>query len=132
MIRNLYKKYKEIILYIMFGGFTTVVSILSYIMFLRICKENALIANLFSWICAVLFAYITNRIFVFESKNHGLSKVVKEMAGFFGGRLATLIMEEIILWAGISLFAMNAIVIKLFAQVLVLVGNYLISKFLIF
>lgn len=132
MIRKIYEQYREVISYLFFGGLTFIVSMVSYAVFLKLLHDNALIANVFSWIFAVLFAYITNRIWVFQSENHGLSMIIKEMVSFFGGRIVTLIMEEVVLWIGISLFGMNAIAIKVIAQVLVVIGNYFISKFFVF
>lgn len=132
MIRKIYEQYREVISYLFFGGLTFIVSMVSYAVFLKLLHDNALIANVFSWIFAVLFAYITNRIWVFQSENHGLPMIIKEMVSFFGGRIVTLIMEEVVLWIGISLFGMNAIAIKVIAQVLVVIGNYFISKFFVF
>lgn len=132
MIRKIFDKYSEVILYLFFGGLTTIVSIGSYVIFLRILEGNALIANIISWVFAVLFAYITNRIWVFHSKNKGIRSVLKELASFFSGRIATLVMEEAILWVGIEWLSMGNILIKIIAQVFVVIANYIISKFFIF
>ncbi len=132
MIRTLYEKYKEIILYLFFGGLTFLVSMASYIFFLRVFHDNALIANVFSWIFAVTFAYVTNRIWVFHSQNHGVKAITKEIISFFGGRVATLLLEEAILFVGINMMGMNNIVVKVIAQIVVVIGNYVISKIFVF
>ena len=132
MIRKLYEQYKEIILYLFFGGLTFLVSMGSYIFFLRVFHDRALIANIFSWIFAVTFAYVTNRIWVFHSENHGIRAIAKEVTAFFGGRIATLLLEEAILFVGINMMGMNNIAVKVVAQVVVIIGNYVISKLFVF
>ena len=121
-----YKKYKEVLLYLFFGGLTTFISIGSYAFFDISMHMDPMIANIFSWILAVLFAYVTNRIWVFDSNAEGMKGIIQEMVSFFGGRVATLLMEELIL------LSMNSIGVKVAAQILVLVGNYLISKLFVF
>lgn len=127
----LYRRYKEVLLYLFFGVLTTAISIGSFWLFCR-AGFDALIANVFSWVLAVSFAYITNSIWVFDARPSGVREFVTQMAGFFGGRLATLGMEEAVLFVGIRLLGANAMAVKVIAQILVLVGNYLISKLLIF
>ena len=90
-----------------------------------------LVANVLSWFLAVGFAYLTNRKWVFDSQAKG-NAVWAEVVGFYGGRLLTLGMEEGILLAFATLLGFNSTAVKLVAQVAVLIGNYIISKFLIF
>ena len=123
---------KEGFLYLLFGGLTTLVSIASYVIFLKILDDKALLANAVSWVFAVSFAYITNRIWVFQSRHHGFREIGKEVIAFFLGRAGTLLLEEGILFVGINMLGIDKIIIKLIAQVVVLAGNYIISKFLIF
>lgn len=127
-----YKKYKEVLLYLFFGGLTTIISIGSYAFFDISMHMDPMIANIFSWILAVLFAYTTNRIWVFESIANDVKGILQEMISFFGGRVATLLMEEIVLYVGIKLLTMNSIGVKVVAQVFVLIANYLISKLFVF
>lgn len=127
-----YKKYKEVLLYLFFGGLTTVISIGSYAFFDVSMHMDPMVANIFSWILAVLFAYVTNRIWVFDSNAEDMKGIIQEMFSFFGGRVATLLMEEVILYVGIKLLSMNSIGVKVAAQILVLIGNYLISKLFVF
>ena len=118
-----YKKNKEILLYLFFGGLTFLVSIISYA-FLNIqIGWNALIANIGSWILAVSFAYVTNRVWVFDSN---------EITSFIGGRVATLVIEELILFIFITNLGMNSMLVKIVAQVIVIVLNYVISKLIVF
>ena len=128
-LQELFKKHKELILYIFFGGLATVVSIGTFLLFDAVMNE--LIANVLSWIITVGFAYWTNRTWVFRSRVRGKG-VWKEMCTFYTGRLLTLGMEELILLVFATILGWNTAVVKVAAQVLVLVGNYVISKLLIF
>lgn len=125
----LYGKYKELILYVFFGGLATVVSIGAFLLFDAVMNE--LVANLLSWVITVGFAYWTNRTWVFRSQVRGKG-VWKEILTFYTGRLVTLGLEEGMLLVFVTLLGWNAALIKVAAQVVVLVGNYVISKLLIF
>ena len=127
----LYKKYKSIILYVFFGGLTTLISICSFAFANSWLKINALIANVISWTCAVTFAYITNRIWVFQSKAKG-KQIFTEALLFYSGRLLTLGIEELIFLVFVTWLHMNSLMIKVIAQIIVLVSNYIISKVLVF
>lgn len=128
----LYKKYKEIILYLFFGGLTFIVSIGSYVFFELFIGMSPLVANLFSWILAVGFAYITNRIWVFTSIAHGIKEIIKEVIAFFMGRVATLFLEEVILFVGINILDFDSVGVKVVAQILVIITNYYVSKIVVF
>ncbi len=131
-IQPFYIKYKEILLYLLFGGLTFVVSIGSFALFEQVLKMSPLIANIFSWILAVAFAYITNRIWVFKDVAHGAAGIIKEIFAFFAGRAATLALEELILYIGITLMGFPSIAVKVVGQVVVIVSNYFISKIIVF
>lgn len=128
---GLYAKNKAVLLYIFFGGLTTVVSIGSFGIANSALHLNEHIANIISWVLAVTFAYLTNRVWVFHSQAHG-SAIFKEAVSFFGGRLATLGIEEAMLFVFVTLMHMSGMVIKILAQFVVLVLNYFISKLLVF
>ena len=125
-----YTKYKEQLLYLFFGGLTTIVSIGSFALFAEWMHMDALIANVFSWILAVAFAFVTNRTWVFQSDKN--ESIVKQLTSFVAGRLATLGMEEVILLVFVTWLQCNALLIKVVAQVLVVVANYVISKLFVF
>ena len=91
-----------------------------------------LIANLFSWILAVTFAYITNRVWVFTDIAYGILGITKEIISFFTGRAATLILEELILYIGITVLDFNSIGVKVTGQIIVIITNYFISKIMVF
>lgn len=124
-----YKRHKSVLLYLLFGGLTTVVSIGTYALFLPVVSP--LIANIFSWVAAVTFAYVTNRTWVFASKEKGLA-IIQEAFAFYGGRVFTLGLEEVVLYVFITLLFFPPLTVKVFAQVIVLILNYVISKLFVF
>ena len=127
-----YKKHREVLLYLLFGGLTTLVSILSFALFAEAMGMNVLWANVLSWILAVSFAYITNRTWVFSQKANTGAGILREVLSFFGGRLATLFIEEAILAVFITWLALPAMPVKIAAQIVVIVLNYVISKLFVF
>lgn len=128
-IQPFYMKYKSVLLYLFFGGLTTLVSICTF----GLCEPfvDWFGANVISWICAVSFAYVTNRIWVFTSREKGIA-VLREIGMFFAGRLLTLALEQGVLYLGITLLFMEPLAVKVLAQVIVLILNYVISKLIVF
>ena len=90
------------------------------------------VSTAFSWVCAVTFAYLTNRVWVFESTARGMAAILKEAAAFYGGRVFTLLFETAFMWVGNSLLQLDYWWTKIAANVVVLVLNYVISKLLVF
>lgn len=139
-IWNLYKKYEEIINYLVVGVLTTIVAIGSKLLLLAtiLDQTNGLelqIAEIISWFLAVTFAYVTNRIFVFKSKTSG-SKCAREIFNFFKGRIATQLIQMFIMWFFVTLLELDSnvwvLVFTLVCQVMQIVLNYVISKLLVF
>lgn len=139
-IWNLYKKYEEIINYLVVGGLTTIVAIGSKFLLLAtiLDQTNGLelqMAEIISWLLAVTFAYVTNRIFVFKSKTKG-SKCIREIFNFFKGRIATQLIQMFIMWFFVTLLKLDSnvwvLVFTLVCQVMQIVLNYVISKLLVF
>lgn len=129
---ELFKKYKEPILYIVFGGFTTVVNLVSYAIFTRLLDINDYIAIFLSWVLAVFFAYITNKIWVFESRSTNPKQLLKEIVSFTSARVATLGLEYVIMFVGVDLLHFNDMLVKVIAQFVVIASNYVFSKLFIF
>ena len=133
-IIELYKKYKEIINYLVVGGLTTVVSMAIFYgstwTFLDGNDAFELqVANVLSWVGAVLFSYFANRIFVFESKEKNR---LKELLAFVSSRLLTLLLDMGTMFVLSTLLHLNYNISKIVAMVLVTVGNYVISKVFVF
>ena len=131
-IIKMYRKYKEAIDYLFWGGVTFVLSLVLFYVFANIMNIYEQIANILSWIVCVLFAYFTNRTFVFQSKVKGIKNIFKEFKEFVTARLLTLVMENAILFVMIDLLTINNMFSKLVGQFVVIVSNYFLSKLWIF
>ena len=128
-IPALWRKYREILLYCVFGFLTTVVSMAVFALCVRGLRMDALVANVISWICAVLFAFFTNRKWVFDGDSDAAKSLPAQLLSFFGGRLFTLGVEEAILAVFVTWLKLDSLAVKLAAQIVVIVLNYFISKF---
>ena len=126
-----YVKYKEPLLYLFFGGLTTLISIFVFWLFNSPLGLNELVANLISWLLAVLFAFLTNKTWVFQSGGQEKG-FLSLMLSFYAGRLVTLGVEELLLLVFITWLGFNSMAVKIAAQIVVIVLNYVISKLLVF
>lgn len=129
---DMYRKYEEGISYLFWGGVAFVLSMVLFYIFANIMMLDEQIANIFTWIICVIFAYLTNRTFVFKSKTTGAKAVTKEFVDFTAARLATLVLENAVLFVCIDLFLWHNMLAKLLGQFLVIVSNYVLSKLWIF
>ena len=157
-IKELYKKYEEIIIYLIVGVLTTIVSwgacfVAKFFLDSNISFQNFLI-NTFGWVVGVCFAYPLNRAWVFKSKN---KKILKEFGGFAASRLSTWVLDVAIMWFFVNIVSFESFLIKVLAKVglviteidtqdkiyywfvkifisavLVTIANYIFSKFLVF
>ena len=135
-MKKLYYKYEEIINYLIFGILTTIISVITYLFFANFIFsiKNDLtiqISNVLSWICAVTFAYITNRKYVFKSKIKG-KKQIKEAMNFFLSRIFSLIVDMLMMYILFSIIHMDDTIAKIFVQIIVVILNYLLSKIIVF
>lgn len=133
-MRAFFQKYREVIAYLLVGGLTTLVSLGSYFLLVTFLLNagdpiQLQAANVISWILAVTFAFFANRRYVFRSEN---SQWMLEAVRFYAARISTLLMDMGIMFVGVSRLHFNDKAVKLFVQVVVLVANYLFSKFLVF
>lgn len=145
-IKELYKKYEEVILYVVFGVLTTVVNFIAFLLFTKVLGEKVyLLNNVLAWFVAVVFAYITNKIWVFDSKSWAFKVLIKEIPSFFAARLFSLGVEEAGLWLFVEKLKFNEIsftvfsfnltgqfIAKVVLAVIVVILNYFFSKFIIF
>ena len=122
---------RETISYIVFGVLTTVVSFVSQMLF-SAAGFPVIVNTIGSWVCAVLFAYIVNKLFVFESKTDTAKAFWRELGLFIGARVASLGMELVFMFVTVELLHFSEAVCKLIAQVFILVANYVFSKLVIF
>ena len=129
---TLFAKYKQTILYLIFGVLSTIVNILTYVFCTRNLNIEFLISNWIAWIVAVLFAYITNKFFVFESKEINIKFLIKELSSFVSCRLLSGIIEMILMYTMISLMSLNDFIVKIITNVVVVILNFIFSKLIIF
>ena len=132
IIRNRKEEFKELVLYTFFGNMTFVISIGSYAIFNVIFGINELIANALAWVFAVLFSYVFNKKWVFNVVTQTKTAFLVQMFAFFSGRFITLVIEETIIFVFITVLAYPSMWVKLAAQVVVVVINYVISKLFVF
>ena len=140
------KKLKELISYLFFGVMTTIVNFIVYFIANKVLGEKLyLVSNVIAWVAAVAFAYVTNKLWVFESKSWAKEIVVKEAVSFVLARVFSLLIEEFGLWLLISVCGMDSVSINVFGftitgnliakvitQFFVVVANYIFSKLFIF
>ena len=132
-LKEIYFKYKELINYLIFGGLTTIVNFICYYIFARMIGIDEVISSALSWFFSVLFAYITNKIFVFDSKTKGIKNLIRECISFFLARILSGILCDIGSFAlMVKVFNINDIISKIITQVMVVIVNYIFSKFLVF
>ncbi len=130
----LFKKYKEQILYLVFGVLTTFVDIVVFSLLTHTLlrgggRVEEIASNVIAWVAAVAFAYVTNRIFVFESRD---TRVPLELLKFTGSRALTLLIDTLIILLFTAALSLNADLANIVANVIVIVLNYVISKAFVF
>ena len=130
-IKELFLKHKSVLLYLIFGGLTTVINVVTYFITYEILGIANLTSTVIAWVIAVTFAYVTNKLFVFESKKKG-SEALKEAVNFFACRIGTGVIEIGIMYLFVDVLAFNGTIMKLITNVIVIIVNYIASKFLIF
>lgn len=123
---------KETISYTIFGVLTTIVNLIAYYLFSNIININYLISNTIAWIISVVFAYITNKFFVFNSSYINKDVIIEEFIKFMNCRLISGLSEVVLLFLFVDLLLMNDIVAKLIIGVLVALINFIFSKVFIF
>lgn len=124
-------QYRTVSLYLIFGVLTTIINILSYYMLLE-WHANIQVAVVISWLLSILFAYSTNKIWVFQSSSQSFRGIIREMSLFFSARVITLLVEMIIIWFGVQLLRQNPIVWKIIDNIVVVLVNYIFSQRVIF
>lgn len=129
---KLFAKYKETIMYLIFGVLSTIVNIVTYVVCTRVLNIEFLISNWIAWIVAVLFAYITNKFFVFESKETSIKFLIKEFSSFVSCRILSGIVEMALMYIMISIMSLNDFLVKIITNVVVVILNFIFSKLIIF
>lgn len=131
-IYSLYIKYKEVILYLIFGGLTTLVNIVGYILLSRWLRMATMPANGIALALSILFAYVTNKLFVFESRTDSLSAAVREFCSFIACRLVTMAIDMLIMYVTVDILGWYDVAMKILANIIVIALNFVFSKLIIF
>ena len=131
-IRSMFIKYKHIIYYLIFGLITTIVNIGTYWLCYDVMHIPNLISNFIAWITAVIVSFVTSKIWVFDSKSWEASIVISEAVKFFGARVATFLIDELIMGVGVDLLHFNGLVMKVVSGIVVVILNYVFSRIWVF
>lgn len=128
---QIYKKYEEVINYLITGGLTTVFNVVFYFILTKVFHADYMISTIVDWIVTVLFAYLLNKIFVFHSKKKG-KLLYKEIYEFFKYRVVTLIVEIFFMYIFVDVIHVHDIISKIVVNIIVIILNYIFSKLFIF
>ena len=131
-LKEMMEKYKDIVPYAIFGILTTIINIVVYLFFAHILKKEVMLSTLAAWFLSVLFAYVTNRKWVFHSGVLTFSNIMREAVAFFICRLATGIADILIMFIFVNIFHFNDLFIKIISNIAVIILNYVASKWIIF
>lgn len=129
-IRKIFTQYKEIIVYLFFGGLTTVVNLAVYYPLYNIAGISGTVSTVIAWAVAVLFAFFTNKPFVFESHDWSKAVVLPEFAKFVGCRIGSGVLETIFIALTVDILKLNGNIMKVIISVAVVLINYVGSKLL--
>ena len=131
-IRELFAKYKEQILYVFFGGLTTLINWGAYALCYNVLGVSNVPSVIIAWILGVAFAFVTNKIWVFESRSFDTKTVMRELWTFVAARLATGLLDLGIMYLAVDVLGGNGNVWKLISNVIVIILNYVFSKLIVF
>ena len=131
-LKEMMEKYKDIYPNAIFGILTTIINIVVYLFFAHILKKEVMLSTLAAWFLSVLFAYVTNRKWVFHSGVLTFSNIIREAVAFFICRLATGIADILIMFIFVNIFHFNDLFIKIISNIAVIILNYVASKWIIF
>ncbi|QQE79061.1 GtrA family protein [Alicyclobacillus sp. SO9] len=129
---NKNSNFYSVIMYIIMGGFTTLVNFVVFWLFAAKLGIDYRIANTIAWVVAVLFAYVTNRTYVFKSHSKTKRQIAGELGSFVGFRFLSYLMDLGVMIVLISGFGVNESWSKIWTNVLVMIANYLFSKLFVF
>ena len=131
-LSELLQRYKSQLLYLFFGGCTTLVNLVVYALCAHMANLSTALSTIIAWVAAVLFAYITNRTWVFESRASTVPDLLREIGSFFLCRLATGLLDLAIMYVCVDRLGLPDLLVKLLSNAVVVVLNYVFSKLIIF
>lgn len=131
-MKELLKKYSDVIPYAVFGVLTTLANIATYWVCSHVFHMGLSAGSIVAWIVAVTFAYLTNRKWVFHSEASGSREILQEILRFFAARLATGIFDWVFMYVTVDRLGWNDVAMKVIANVVVIITNYVLSKLVVF
>lgn len=131
-LKKIWNRYRDILLYLIFGGLTTVVNYAVYLPCYNLLGWSGAVSNVIAWVAAVVFAFVTNKPFVFQSHDWSPGVLMPELTKFVGCRVGSGILETAIIFVAVDWLHGNGNIWKLVTAVFVIVFNYIGSKFLVF
>ena len=131
-LRNLLKKHWDLVLYLVFGVLTTAVDYLVYFLLSHCTGLLASVCNVLAWVAAVAFAYVTNKPFVFKSRDWSASAVLPELGKFVGSRAMSGVLQTLLILLTADILGFNGDIMKIATSVIVIVLNYITSKMFVF
>lgn len=131
-LKDLFVRYYDIISYLFFGALTTLVNYLVYLPCYNWLGLSATVSNIIAWAAAVIFAYLTNKPFVFRSYDWSMKTVLPEFTKFLGCRVGSGVLETLIIFITVDCLNFNGNLMKIITSVLVVILNYVASKLLVF
>ncbi|MBO4897825.1 MAG: GtrA family protein [Clostridia bacterium] len=132
MIKKLISKYSDLIPYAVFGALTTLIDFAIYYLLYTYCGINNILSTITAFIAAVLFAFVTNKLFVFKSKSWDKLVALPEFLKFIAARIGTFIFTVLFMYITVDLFKLNGPLMKIIQNVIVIILNYIFSKYMIF
>ncbi len=132
MIKKLYTKHKVIILYMLFGALTTAVNIVSYFIFKDIMFLRTAVSNMLAWFLSVVFAFVTNKLYVFDARDDDKKHAFLQLVEFFGARFISGVADTVIMVIFIDIMHCSELPVKILSNIFVIIFNYVVSKFIIF
>ncbi len=131
-MKELFEKYKSVIMYLIFGALTTLVSVVTYALCYKVLFLPNTVSTIISWVVSVTFAFVTNKFFVFESKSREKKTVLREAASFYGCRALTGVLELVLMFLLVDILKFDGILMKILVNIIVIILNYVASKLVIF
>lgn len=132
MLRNFLRKYRDLLIYLVFGILTTLVNYLVYLPLFNLAALSGALSNAIAWVAAVMFAFFTNKPFVFKSRDWSANVTLPELIKFVGSRIGSGLIETAIIYLTVDLLNWNGTVWKIITSVLVVIINYIASKVFVF
>ena len=130
--KSLFLRYKELILYVFFGGMTTVVDFVVYWLFTRLIPIGTVPAQILSIAAAIVFAYVVNKVFVFADKCSSTGAVIRQFISFASMRVISGVFQTAAMWLFVDVLTFYDMAVKLIVAVVVVILNYIFSKLIIF